>query len=81
MQPTDRIVFVQEIKNQTKATGYIASKEYSTYKVTAVGKEVSLCKKGDFILFDVGQRGVYEYKGENIIGIKEDEIVGVHSNA
>lgn len=80
MSPTDNMVFVQEIKKIREAdkSAFLENQEYTAYEVEAVGKEVSSCKKGDFILFTQRQEFAVDTK---IIAVSENDIVGVQTNA
>lgn len=77
MQPTENMVFVKEIKKQKPSNGkYEVAGEYEAYQVEQVGKNVSSCKKGDFVLFRKDQATMCFYESE-IIVVNESDIMGV----
>lgn len=74
MEPTNRLVFVE--KQEAKANNkYEIVGKTPQFKVVKVGKAVSSCKKGDFVLFSDSH--TYIYKDKNIMVVKEDDIEGV----
>lgn len=74
MEPTGKLVFVERQDSEAKSKYEVVGKA-PQYKVVKVGKDVSSCKKGDFILFTDSR--TYPYKNDVIVVVREDDIEGV----
>jgi len=76
-KPSPGIVFVKQAPYAIKKNKfeYAGLDEKFDYVVTAIGKDVTVCKVGDFVLFDNYHE--YESQGEKIIKVSESDIDGV----
>lgn len=78
MAPTPNVVFVKGSPFEIKKNQFeYAGESKKDYTVTAIGKDVTLCKVGDFVLFEAYRE--YEFNGEKIIKVNESDIHGVKS--
>jgi hypothetical protein len=75
MKPTAGHLFLEKIEAKSDGMFDVAGSTGTRYQVIQVGKEVSLCKKGDFVLV----RNVENLKDglEEYLFVSEDDLIGV----
>jgi co-chaperonin GroES (HSP10) len=77
MHPTVGNVFVTKAKKPLNKKFEVVDNTEAQFQVTKVGKDVAVCKKGDFVLFTDYKE--YRFNNENIFIVKESDIVAVRA--